>query len=83
MKNKRVNGYELREPTVGDVPELFDMMVGGEGNDMKSVVHSLIRNCVFKEGVPLGDDYKTIPIRDMRELVTELLKMTGLDSEKK
>lgn len=83
MESKLIEGYEVREPTVGDVPELFELMTGGEGANLNTVVASMIKNCVFKDGKPVGDGIKQMPIKLVRAIVVELTAMSGLNDEKK
>lgn len=82
METVLIGKYEIREPIVGDVPDLFDLMTGGENVNMKSLVNELIRNCVYLEGAPIGDRISQIAIKDLRPIMNELLRMAGL-SEKK
>lgn len=82
---KKLHGYELKEPTVGDVPGLFDLLTGEKEAPTNTVIRDMLRNCVLKDGQPLGDDISNIPLSKVKDLVNELTEMSGLlgDKEKK
>lgn len=81
---KEIDGYMIIEPKVGDVPELFDMMTGNtETGGLTEMVNSMLRNCVYKDGEPLGERLRDVPIRTIRKLITELIAMAGMNEEKK
>lgn len=80
MSNKLDPKYSFKEPTVGDVPELFKAMTGAEF-DNTAVMESLIKNCILVNGQPIGDGYQSIPIREMQLLVTEVLKKAGMSGK--
>lgn len=82
MTTVKIGNYEIREPLVGDVPDLFDMMAGGEHANMKNIINDLLVNCVFLGGQRLGDRIKDVPLRDLRPMITELVKMAGLEEKK-
>jgi len=83
MESKLIEGYEVREPTVGDVPELFELMTGGDNTNLNQVIASMIRNCVFLNGQPVGENLKAMPLKTVRKIVAELTQMSGLNDEKK
>lgn len=82
METVIVGKYEVREPVVGDVPELFELMIGGSNVNMNNLVSQMVRNCVFVDGQPIGEGLSQIPIRDLKTIIAELVRMAGL-SEKK
>lgn len=82
MEIVSVGPYEIREPLVGDVPGLFDLMVGGENVNMQNVINDLVRNCVYLEGQKLGDRITEVPLRQLREMINKLVEMAGLNEKK-
>lgn len=81
---KTVGNYQVKEPTVEDVPDMFELMTGGQV-EVQVVIQSMLNNCVFAKGsnTPLGlAGVKTLPLRCVRDLVEELTEMTGLNEKK-
>lgn len=82
MKIKTIGRYEIHEPTVGDVPELFDIMCGTQGVQVAPIVKNLMRNCVYLDGEKLGDRIDDLPIKDVRALTDDLVSLAGLGEKK-
>jgi hypothetical protein len=80
---EELNGYQIIEPKVSDCPELFGIMTGDDSNTLSQMINSMLRNCVYKDGAPLGDRIKDVPLKDIKPLVKRLTELTGLTDEKK
>ena len=85
METKIVHGYELREPTVGDVPGMFSMFAGDNETPTSTIVRDMMRNCVYKDNQKLGDKISEIPLSKVKDIINELMEMSGIlgNQEKK
>lgn len=78
--NKFVCGYEIKEPTIGDVPEIFEAINNDGKMDMGALTQALMANCLCKDSRPIGPEgVKEIPIKNMTELTKALLAAAGLN----
>ena len=85
-QNERVviGAYEVKNPTVADVPELFELMTGGEVPEMSIVIKNMLKTCVFSIGEPepIGDEISNVPLADVKEMVALLTVRVGLNAKK-
>jgi hypothetical protein len=74
--NTMIDGYEVKSPIVcGDIPDFFNVMT----NSVDKLPELLVRNCVLKDGVPVGDKMDNIPIPTVIKLFTAVIKEAGMD----
>lgn len=74
--NTMIDGYEVKSPIVcGDIPDFFNVMT----NSVDKLPELLVRNCVLKDGVPVGDKMDSIPIPTVIKLFTAVIKEAGMD----
>jgi hypothetical protein len=67
-----IDGYQIREPVLGDVLGILER---GERDGM---IAQLMRVCVTRDGVVLGDAVDQVPLAVGLKLVTELVRVSGL-----
>jgi hypothetical protein len=66
--------YELREPTVGILFPIMDLME----KDPQAFQLGLVKNSIFKDGQPLGEDVLNLGLSDYMKLMTDLIELAGL-----
>jgi hypothetical protein len=75
--NQVIDGYEVKSPIVcGDIPNFFSVIT----NNSDALPEILVRNCVLKDGVPVGDGISQIPIPTVVKLFAAVVKEAGLDA---
>jgi hypothetical protein len=66
--------YELREPTVGVLFPIMELME----KDPKAFQLGLVKGSIFKDGQPLGDEVLNLGLSDYMKLMTEVVDLAGL-----
>jgi hypothetical protein len=66
--------YELREPTVGVLFPIMELM---EKNPQQFQL-GLVKGSIFKDGQPLGDEVLNLGLSDYMKLMTEIIELAGL-----
>ena len=77
--------YEIKVPTIGDVPELFDVIIGAGGeNELPVIIKNMVKACVFKSGssTPIADEMSNLPVRDVKAMVPILTEMVDFNGKK-
>ena len=78
MKTKTVTldsgVYELREPTVGVLFPLMNLME----KDPQAFQLGLVKGAIFQNGQPLGDEVLNLGLSDYMALMTEVIELAGL-----
>ena len=79
-----IGEYTIKDPTVADCPDLFEMMVGGDAPEIPIVIKNMLRTCVFKGGSqePVGDDVIHIPLKYVKMMVRDLTERVGINEKK-
>jgi hypothetical protein len=66
--------YELREPTVGVLFPIMNLME----KDPQAFQLGLVKGSIFKDGQPLGEEVLNLGLSDYMALMTAVIDLAGL-----
>jgi hypothetical protein len=81
MKTKQITldsgVYELREPTVGVIFPIMNLM----DKDPQAFQLGLVKGSIFKDGQPIGDRILALGIAEYMVLIQEVMALSGLGAQ--
>lgn len=81
MKTKLVTidevSYEIKEPTVGVLFPIMDLME----KDPKAFQIGLVKSCVFVNGAPIGEGINDLGLGTYIKLMQDVLEVSGLSGD--